>query len=182
VGGRADAGYIKIKANLSLQAKLDLKLGLSLATILCEGNVDNEPTPLEIEEETDKIRLDNEVNDSSKTIGNYYDNDDSNYGDDTEMSKDVSDNEITDVKIVNTQTTTDKFSEDTSKVTQPIEKNKQRRNVSSGYDQYGIKYTEEDNRKEVLMICDLCEKDYETVNVLKKHREKFMELEEMKKE
>jgi hypothetical protein len=28
---RADAGYIKIKANLSLQAKLDLKLGLSLA-------------------------------------------------------------------------------------------------------------------------------------------------------
>jgi hypothetical protein len=29
--GRADAGYIKNKANLSLQAKLDLKLRLSLA-------------------------------------------------------------------------------------------------------------------------------------------------------
>ena len=31
MGGRADAGYTKNKANLSLQAKLDLKLRLSLA-------------------------------------------------------------------------------------------------------------------------------------------------------
>jgi hypothetical protein len=31
--GRAGAGYIKIKANLSLQAKLNLKLGLSLAIL-----------------------------------------------------------------------------------------------------------------------------------------------------
>ena len=29
--GRPDAGYIKIKANFSLQAKLNLKLGQSLA-------------------------------------------------------------------------------------------------------------------------------------------------------
>ena len=31
--GRADAGYTKNKTNLSLQAKLDLKLGLSLEII-----------------------------------------------------------------------------------------------------------------------------------------------------
>ena len=101
-----------------------------LKAILGEGNVDNEPAQLEIEEETDKIMLDDELNDGSNTNGNYFDSNDA------KISNDVLVSDITDVKIVNTQTTTEEFSEDTSKVTQPIEKNIQSRNLSNGYNDY----------------------------------------------
>jgi len=120
-----------------------LKGGVArLKAILGEGNLDNEPAQLEKEEDN---------------------------RDDTEISNDVSDNEITDVQIVNTQTTPEEFSEDTSKVTQQNEKNITSRNFNNGHDEYGIKL-EENNRNKIFMTCDLCEKGYETVDGLKKHR------------
>ena len=62
-----------------------------LNAIIGEVNVDNEPSQLEIEEETDKIRLENKLNYGSNTIANYFDSNDA------DISNDVSVRDIIDV-------------------------------------------------------------------------------------
>ena len=145
-----------------------------LKSVLGVEDVDDQNANIEISEDTEKLMSETDTNLCSKI--------------DTEKCHNLSVNEIFNVSDVNSYTTTQVPFENTRKVKSGkniMESDKSNIHKKDGLNELHdplfsstniqakqIKPIVEDSRREMLIMCDLCEKDYETVYGLDTHRRK----------
>jgi hypothetical protein len=146
-----------------------------LETILGVVNVNKQPVQREISKDTEKYVTGSELHNTKQYNSK-------------EICHSLSEDEILNVNNANADTTNEVLLIDTSKVkneNNALESNQNRSSDENGLHvlmdsiSYGSnittnrsKFVEEDNRREMLIMCDLCEKDYETVYGLDMHMTK----------